>query len=134
MSDIKTIFTDLATGTQYDISALGLAEDDSLSTAVIVSLFTDKRQPEVMPMEARGWWADDIGSLRWTLNREKQTQEVLQKLIRYDKDALQWLVSERLVISVGISAQWAARGVLSEKITLTLNDNTPLIFSVQEFL
>ena len=132
MSDIKTIFTDLSTGAQYDISAIGLAEDDSLATAVIISLFTDKRQPGAMPMEARGWWADDIGSLRWTLNREKQTQEVLQKLIRYDTDALQWLVAERLVKSVNVSAQWIARGVLKEQITLTLNNNTPLVFSVQE--
>ncbi len=132
MSDIKTIFTDLSTGAQYDISALGLAEDDSLATAVVISLFTDKRQPGVMPMEARGWWAGDIGSLRWTLNREKQTPEVLQKLIRYDTDALQWLVTERLVKSVNISAQWIARGMLSEQITLTLNNNSPLVFSVQE--
>jgi len=132
MSDIKTIFTDLSTGAQYDINALGIAEDDSLSTAVIVSLFTDKRDPKALPQDARGWWADDIGSLRWTLSREKQTDEPLLQLIKYDTDALQWLIDERLVRSISVTAQWVARGILAEQINITLNNGKPLVFSIEE--
>jgi phage gp46-like protein len=132
MSDIKTIFTDLSTGAQYDIGALGITEDDSLTTAVIVSLFTDKRDTTINSDDARGWWADDIGSLRWTLSRSKQTDEILQKLIKYDTQALQWLIDERLVSSVNITAQWISRGVLTEQINITLNNGQQLVFSVEE--
>ncbi len=132
MSDIKTLFTDLSNGTQYDITALKINEDDSLTTAVIISLFTNKRDLTAKPMDAAGWWADDIGSLRWTLVREKQTDEVLRKLIQYDKEALQWLIDSRLVKNIDVSATWISRGVLSESITLTLINDTPLEFSVQE--
>jgi phage gp46-like protein len=132
MSDIKTLFTDLSTGTQYDISALGLQEDNTLTTQVIISLFTDKRDAKAKPLDARGWWADDIGSLRWTLSREKQTSEVLQKLIKYDTEALQWLIEESLVRNIEINAHWATQGVLAEKVIITLNNDSIQEYSIQE--
>jgi phage gp46-like protein len=132
MSDIKTAFTDLSTGTQYDIGNLGLAEDDSLTTAVIISLFTDKRDTTAQPQDARGWWAGDIGSLRWTLSRSKQNNEILQKLIKFDTAALQWLIDDMLVKSIDITAQWVTRGVLTEQITITLNNDKQLVFAVEE--
>jgi phage gp46-like protein len=132
MSDIKTFFTDLSTGTQYDITELGIVEDDSLTTAVIISLFTDKRDTTTNSDDIRGWWADDIGSLRWTLSRSKQTDEVLQRLIKYDKEALQWLIDDRLVSGVEITAQWITRGVLAEQINITLNNGKALAFSIEE--
>lgn len=121
MSDFKTVFTDLVSGTRYNVTSSGIEQDGSLQTAVIISLFTDKRDPSALPDDARGFWGDDeIGSLRWTLSREKQTSEVLNRLIKYDTDALQWLKKAGRVTAIDITASWVARGVLSENITLTL--------------
>lgn len=133
MSDIKTVFTDLTSGTRYSVTDIGLQEDSSLATAVIISLFTDKRDPQALPDDARGWWADDdIGSLRWTIQRSKQTDEVLQQFIQYDTQALEWLRESGLVKAISVTAEWVARGVLAEQIILTLSDNSLASFSISE--
>lgn len=132
MSDFKTIFTDLVSGTRYSITDSGIEQDRSLTTAVIISLFTDKRDPAALPDDARGWWGDDIGSLRWTLSREKQTNDVLNPLIKYDTDALQWLQDAGLVTAIEITASWVARGVLHENIVLTLPDGSQARYLVEE--
>lgn len=132
MSDFKTIFTDLTSGTQYNITDLGIEEDGTLATAVIISLFTNKRDPNAGPDDAQGWWADDIGSLRWTLAREKQLPEVARKLQQYDSDALQWAVSTGLAKSVQVSAAWVAMGVLIEAIKITLTNGQVLQYQIEE--
>ncbi len=132
MSDIKTVFTDITSGTAYNITDVGLEEDTSLATAVIISLFTDKRDPQALPEDARGWWCSDIGSLRWTINRSKQTNEVLQKFIQYDTQALEWMHETGLVKDIFISARWVSPGVLDERINLTLINNSVVNFSISE--
>lgn len=133
MSGIKTVFTDLSSGARYNLTDDGIEQDDSLLTAVIISIFTDKRDPNAAPVDARGFWADDdIGSLRWTLSREKQTQDVLNRLIRFDADALRWLKKAGLVKAVSVTAAWVARGVLNEHIVLTLPDGSQARYLVEE--
>jgi phage gp46-like protein len=133
VSDFKTVFVDLVSGARYSITDTGIEEDGSLVTAVMISLFTDKRDPLAQPDNARGFWGDDeIGSLRWTIVREKQTQEVLNRLIKYDTDALQWLQKAGYVTAITITADWVARGVLHEKIILTLPDGSQVSYQVEE--
>ncbi|WP_432473343.1 phage GP46 family protein [Amphritea sp. HPY] len=132
MSDFKTIFTDLTSGTQYNITDLGIEEDGTLATAVIISLFTNKRDPNAEPDDAQGWWADDIGSLRWTLAREKQLPEVARKLEQYDSDALLWVVSTGLAKTVQVAAEWVAMGVLKETISITLADGQLMQYQIEE--
>ncbi len=132
MSDIKTVFRDITSGTTYNITETGFEEDTSLATAAIISLFTDKRDLVAAPEDARGWWCSDIGSLRWTINRSKQTNEVLQKFIQYDTQALEWMRTVGLVKAIAVTAQWVAPGVLDERIDLTLANDSVVNFSISE--
>lgn len=133
MSDFKTVFTDLTSGARYSINDFGIEEDRTIATAVVISLFTDKRDTSAVPEDARGFWADDeIGSLRWTLSREKQTPDVVNRLIRYDTDALRWLMPAGLARAVNVTAEFIARGVLKENVDITLTDGSAARFLIEE--
>lgn len=108
---------------EADLSSLGydLETDDSLQTAAIVSLFTDREadSDDELPAgetDRRGWWADatlddaaegsKIGSKLWLIRREKRTEPVRQRAEQYCREALQWLVDDGLVDTVGVLAEW----------------------------
>ncbi len=131
MSDIQTVFIDFTLGADYATDSLGLLVDDGLQTAVILSLFTDRRaNPDDIlpssPNDLRGWWADDypvvpgdmIGSRRWLLSREKQLQRVLNRVKEYDQEALQWLVDDGVASAVSVDAVIVRPGVLGEYISI----------------
>jgi phage gp46-like protein len=92
-----------------------LITDEGLETAVIISLFTDKRAADDDLLlddrykERRGWWGDlinpevegdEIGSKLWLLDREKTTKSSLQKTDQYIKDALQWMLEDGVITKV----------------------------------
>ncbi len=122
--DIKTAFISFDRGTDYALAALGLAEDDGLETAVILSLFTDRRaeDDDALPSvdDRRGWWADAfpsvpgdlVGSRLWLLHREKQTPQTLTRAREYAEEALAWLVDDGLAARVDVSAEVVRAGVL----------------------
>ncbi len=122
--DIKTTFISFDRGADYVLSALGLAEDDGLETAVILSLFTDRRAEADDPLPAgddrRGWWADAfpsvtgdlVGSRLWLLHREKQTPQTLTRARDYAIEALQWLVDDGIAAGVEVDAVVVRTGVL----------------------
>lgn len=125
MTDIRTAFIDLTRGADYAMDALGLIEDNGLYTAVIISLFTDRRanNDDVLPGDAsdkRGWWADAfpiapddrIGSRLWLLSREKQLPSVLNRAQQYAREALQWMIDDGVAGSVACTAQIVRQGVL----------------------
>lgn len=125
MSDIKTVFIDMEHGADYALDALGLTEDDGLETAVIISLFTDRRAnaDDTIPdgsNDRRGWWADafndvvndKIGSRLWLLSREKQLSAVLVRAREYAMEALQWLVDDGVAQAVDVVASNPKPGVL----------------------
>ena len=70
------------------VSGRDLLADDSLYTAVVISLFTDARAraedelpPELDGEDRRGYWGDglegeSVGSRLWLLAREKDTARV----------------------------------------------------------
>lgn len=115
MSDVKLTYdSDIG---EYDIAVVNgdLERDDGLETAVVISLFTDRRaaDEEIRPgapgnrSDRRGWWADEtlpdgdkIGSLLWLLEREKITPAVLTRAKQYAEDALAWLISDVVAESV----------------------------------
>ncbi len=83
-----------------------LESDDGLETAVIISLFTDRRArdddelPDANNPDRRGWWGDlvaevaddQIGSRLWLLERSKTTPDVLVKAKEYAEEALSWMI------------------------------------------
>lgn len=122
-------------GIDLQISGGDLMTDDSLVSAVIVSLFTDRlAEPgDELPArgdDRRGWWADStlpggndrVGSRLWLLDREKQLAEVLVRARRYAEEALSWLVDEKRVRAVSVAATNPSRGLLLLRVTLTLLD------------
>lgn len=103
----------------------GLATDAGLQTAVVVSLFTDRRAVEgdrlpVNDGDPRGWWgdlladqeSDQIGSRLWLLEREKQLPEVLVRAEEYAREALQWLIDDGIAETVAVTAETVRTGML----------------------
>ena len=127
-------------------SGADLAVDDSLATAVIVSLFTDQRVDlsEVPDDQAsrRGWWgdmlagdviapSDQIGSRLWLLRREKQTEETRRRAQEYCAQALAWLLEDKLVVNFSVRTAWIKRGMLGIDIDLQLPDGRDLSYRHQ---
>jgi phage gp46-like protein len=106
------------------LSGFDLARDDGLETAVIISLFTDRRATaEQIPVELRqddlrGYWgdlgsarpSDQTGSLLWLLAREKQLPQILGRAQQYCRDALAWMVEDLVATRVEVTAEFVAQG------------------------
>lgn len=141
MSDIRTaIYAPLAPGElpHFDWSQAGnqLEIDDGLESAVIISLFTDRRaaDDDVIPdgtTNRRGWWADaypeieadQIGSRLWLLFREKDTQAVVTRAREYAEEALAWLIDDGVASQVVVETGWVdriSRALTETKTTLSM--------------
>lgn len=112
MTDIALF--QIAPGDDYDLAFFNgdFVPDDSLRTAVFVSLFTDKEYPDAADGDRRGWWGDAlaavpgdrIGSLLWLLQRELITPETNARAEGYAKDALAWMLADGVASSVKCTA------------------------------
>lgn len=112
-----------------DLSLAGydLATEDGLRTAVIISLFTDRRAEadDEIPDggdDRRGWWADSLGSRLWLLARSKETPDTLARARTYAAESMQWLIDDGVATAVEVTAEWARRGVLGLRVGITLAD------------
>lgn len=116
-----------------EVAKNDITKDDGLETAVIISLFTDRRVgiEELPPLETdrAGWWGDmfpeiendEIGSKLWLLMREKQTNQTLSRVVEYCKEALQWMIEDGIAESVEVSAEYPER----EKLSLAISIQKP---------
>jgi len=110
---------DLVIATSLD----DLAADDGLGTSLFLSLFTDRRaeDDDRLPSDdgdRRGWWADEFaevpgdrfGSRLWLLDRSVRTPDVLPLAEQYVREAVAWLiadrVTERIDVSVSFQGAW----------------------------
>lgn len=131
MSDIGLTLGDDLLG-DFTIAANDLAPDEGLETAVYLSLFTDARAPdgEVLPdygSDRRGWWGDSVanpegfvtGSRLWLLDREKQRPIIVQRAQQYAREALQWMIDDRVAADVQVEAEIVRHGVLGIGVTIT---------------
>ncbi|MCE8004215.1 phage GP46 family protein [Billgrantia ethanolica] len=122
----------------FDLALEGgdLATDQGLETAVILSLFTDRRAEDAdrLPDDAgdrRGWWADAFndrphGSRLWLLHREKELDEVLRRAKTYAEEALAWLVEDEVASRVIVEATNVRRGVLQLSVEIHRGDQVTL--------
>lgn len=109
------------------LSGYDLAKEDGLRTAVIISLFSDRRAEadDEIPDgsdDRRGWWAGSIGSRLWLLARAKETPDTLARARAYAIESLQWLIDDGVATAVEVTAEWAQRGVLALHVAITLAD------------
>ena len=89
---------------------------DSLSRAVVISLFTWQRasqSDEVDNDQRMGWWGDTfaenkgdkIGSKLWLLLRQKITEETLNRAQEYAYDALKWLIDDGICSDITVNVE-----------------------------
>jgi len=120
----EAIYFDLA------LSGFDLVADDGLLTAVIISLFTDRRANDDDPLpderigvlsDLRGWWGDCIleedrrdplGSRLWLLSREKEVDVVVARAQQYADEALEWLIRDGHVGALHVVASHAGPACL----------------------
>lgn len=111
------------------LGSSGLSQDSSLKTAVILSLFTDRRAAldDSVVGDRRGWVGDALaddgdrwGSRLWLLKREKQTEETRRRAIDYANEALAWLIDDGVASLVDVSAEWVRPTMLGLTIQITL--------------
>jgi Mu-like prophage protein gp46 len=113
-----------------------LLTDAGLETAILISLFTDRRAGEHDELPAtetdrRGWWgndledtAEEIGSKLWLLRREKQLPEVIVRAEEYARAALAWLVKDKVAGRVVVRGSFPTRGWLLLDIDVYRPDGT----------
>ena len=131
MADIALAFTDYGGGDLL-LAGQDLARDDGLETAVLLSLFCDRRaSPEQFragddTSDLRGWWGDinpavdgdRYGSHLWLLRREKETRETLARARQYATDALAWLLEDKIASAVRVETAYTARGVIQISVVI----------------
>lgn len=118
MTDLALIWDAENGRADLAIAAGGLATDAGLRTAVMVSLFTDRRAraDDILPgdpADRRGWWGDLeprvandlIGSRLWLLAREKATSAALNRAREYAAEALAWLVADGVARTVDVEVE-----------------------------
>ena len=123
-----------------------LALDDGLTTALIVSLFSDRRATadDVPPggdAARRGWWGDSYlpdtgdltGSRLWLLERERDLPNVPGRAKLYDEEAVKWLLDDGVAQRVECAAQRLAPGILSHRVTVYRPGQTARQYQFQSF-
>lgn len=103
-----------------------LASERGLLTAVLLSLFLDRRAeaddkpPSGDARDRRGWWADQfaavvgdrVGSRLWLLDRAKRTNETVLRAKEYVLDALAWMIEDRVVASIDVTVETTKAALL----------------------
>lgn len=133
--DIATFFDAAAYRCDFSMSRGALLADSDLETAVLISLFTDRRAEadDLLPDRAasrRGWWGDAlakrrIGSRLWLLSREKQQRDVVNRAREYAEEALAWLVEDGIARRVAVQAEAVRTGMIGLAVQIERNQAKP---------
>jgi len=133
---LNTFMVDMA------IADNDLVTDDGLETAVILSLFVDRRaaDEDVLPpgmTDRRGWFGDAVpivagdksGSRLWMLMREKLTTETVTKAREFAEEALAWMVDDLVAEEVTVETSNPAPGLLAIAIDVKKPGTDPIRFA-----
>jgi phage gp46-like protein len=117
----------------FELSALSdpLSSANGVEQAVLQSLLNWAKAQKNDPIEAdqdkQGWWAGEfvraVGCRDWTLARAKKTTDTLNRANRYTKQALQWLVDEKIAINIEVTTLFEGSRLI-RVIDITLPDNS----------
>ena len=117
LADLALVWSNLTGDADLTMIDDDVASDRGLVTAVLLSLFTDRRAenddvpPSGDPSDRRGWWADQFaavegdlfGSRLWLLDRSTLTNETLLQAKAYVAEALQWMLDDKVAASIPIT-------------------------------
>ncbi|BCV65124.1 MULTISPECIES: phage GP46 family protein [Shewanella] len=117
-----------------------------ISSLVLISLFTDARaeDSDTLPdgsADQRGWPGDTFydapwGSKIWLLYREKLTDEVRNRAVKYAQDALAWMLADQgngvLAKSVVVTGSIPRFQTLALKIVITKPDGEVISFTASK--
>lgn len=111
-----------------DITQNDLDRDAGLETAVLISMFSDRRADleDDLPdntKDLRGWWADatqsdKIGSRLWLISRSKIEDETSTDAEIYIKECLQWMIDDGVADSISVTVTRTGTYELSYAITI----------------
>ncbi len=100
-----------------DPNAGGLVARQSIPTAVLLSLFQDRRAPAGWrpdTADRRGWWGDSVaadgeaadedGSWLWLLDNESVSDSLPVRGKQYAEQALAWMLSEKVAGKVSVTS------------------------------
>lgn len=114
---------------------------DPLTRSVVISLFTHRRaDPDDNADVPMGWWGDTwpavandrYGSKLWLLQRSKLTNDLVNRVRTYLRDALQWMLVDGVVSRIDIDVQRTGINELGNSIVLW-RGNSPLTLSFENF-
>jgi phage gp46-like protein len=107
-----------------------LLRDAGFETAILVSLFTDRRADpdDVLPDntdDKSGWWGDTLneendkdGSRIWLVGRSKNIPDILPMIEGYIIEALQWMIDDQIASTINVSLE--RRGMSEVTISLEI--------------
>lgn len=114
------------------LATLAPIPEETLDTAVIHSLFTDRRagDDDKLPLnvtDRRGWCGDGIvceqgdhyGSLLWLVLSGKQEKDKPARAKFYAEEALQWMIDKGIASKVEAIAWWERMEVMALQISIT---------------
>jgi phage gp46-like protein len=136
MTDIALALSPDGSTTDLVVIANDLATDDTLATAVLFSLQTDRlADPEdVIPdgsTNRRGWWMDSYltalldgtpylsGSKLWLRRRALATQQTANLIQEDCLAALAWMKTNRVVADVTVTTTWTSDTGLAVTVSLS---------------
>ncbi|MFH1999962.1 MAG: phage GP46 family protein [Planctomycetota bacterium] len=120
MTDIKLINNSENGQLGFDVAIINgdLQTDPGIETAILVSLFTDRRaeSDDLLPsanMGRRGWWGDlyqgntgrRVGSKLWLHSREKVTDQALATIRDEVDESLDWLIEYGLAMRTAVEVE-----------------------------
>lgn len=114
---------------------------DSLTRAVIISLFTWRRaDPDDDSEQLMGWWGDSyptiqndrIGSRLYLLQRTTLTSKTVELARGYLDQALAWLKDDGVVSRIAINVQRRGTDILTAEITLYRNDGSSQLITFDD--
>ena len=128
-----------------DFGSDGALVDDGLRTAVIISLFSDRRadDTDILPdgEDRRGWWGDiypsvdgdRIGSRLWLNDRAKQLASVLRRDEKFGKEALAWMIEDGVAKDVTVTAENPGPGIRAIHVSITKPSGAVVEFKFNDY-
>jgi phage gp46-like protein len=118
MADVALVWTPASGDADLVVEDDDLEADAGLHTALLLSLFTDRRaeDDDELPSEGgdrRGWWADELsevdgdlfGSRLWLLDRSARRVDVIPLAEDAAREAVAWLVDDGVVERIDVTAE-----------------------------